>query len=226
MAGTDRDSMRRLAGADCCRCALLFRLSQLALPVADRRLAGSRHGLGTRIDRSHGWPFEHSLVGVRGHAHWHRRLRRIWVARFDEERKAGRDFDEAMQHTAMHAGPSIVTAALTTSLAFYATMLADFQAVSELGFIAGSGVLLCALACLMLIPALQAILNRRRQFANVADFVRNRTLDEPIPHEIGYIRRSPSRPMLVKAARRPVVVILLAAAIAAVRRAAGIRRSL
>ena len=69
----------------------------------------------------------------------------LWVAQYDDARQRGESVEDAMRHTAEHAGPSIVTAAATTGLAFFAIMLADFKAVAELGWIAGSGVLLCAL---------------------------------------------------------------------------------
>src|SRR5213075_3211883 len=55
----------------------------------------------------------------------------------------------------------ILTASTTTALAFYAAMLADFQAVAELGWIAGSGVLLCAISCLTVMPALLRLIDRR-----------------------------------------------------------------
>ena len=59
-----------------------------------------------------------------------------------------------MRQTALHCGPSILTAACTTALAFFAAMLADLKAVAELGWIAGSGVLLCALSCFIVMPPL------------------------------------------------------------------------
>ena len=85
----------------------------------------------------------------------------LWVARYDEERRTGRSPHDAAMETARHAGPSIVTAAATTSLAFFATMVADFKAVAELGWIAGFGVLFCALACITLLPACIVLLERR-----------------------------------------------------------------
>lgn len=85
----------------------------------------------------------------------------LWVTRFSLERRADADVISATRQTALHVGPSIVTAALTTALAFYAAMLADLKAVAELGWIAGSGVLLCALSCIVLTPALLALLERR-----------------------------------------------------------------
>ena len=65
----------------------------------------------------------------------------LWVTRFGQERKAGYDVRTAMRTTAPQRRPGILTAAMTTALAFFATMLADFKAVAELGWIAGCGVL-------------------------------------------------------------------------------------
>lgn len=85
----------------------------------------------------------------------------LWVTRFGQERQAGRDIPDAMRETALHVGPSICTAAVATAFAFFAAMLADLKAVSELGWIAGCGVLLCALSCFLVTPALLAILDFR-----------------------------------------------------------------
>ena len=86
----------------------------------------------------------------------------LWMSRYDEERRTGRDVMDALRETACHAGPGIATAAVTTSLAFFATMFADFQAVAELGWIAGSGVLFCGLACATVLPAALVLLEGRR----------------------------------------------------------------
>ncbi len=85
----------------------------------------------------------------------------LWVMRYERERSLGADVETALRHTATCVGAGTVTAALTTALAFYAAMLADFQAVAELGWIAGSGVLLCALSCFTVLPALLKVFDRR-----------------------------------------------------------------
>jgi hopanoid biosynthesis associated RND transporter like protein HpnN len=92
----------------------------------------------------------------------------LWVTRYDQERAAGADVMAAMRATTASVGPSILTAATTTALAFYAAMLADFQAIAELGWIAGSGVLLCAFSCFLVLPALLKTLDRRRAPARPA----------------------------------------------------------
>lgn len=86
----------------------------------------------------------------------------LWVVRYDEARTRGESVPAAMRHTAEHAGPSIITAAATTGLAFFAIMLADFKAVAELGWIAGCGVLFCATSCIILMPALLVLVEGRR----------------------------------------------------------------
>jgi hopanoid biosynthesis associated RND transporter like protein HpnN len=86
----------------------------------------------------------------------------LWVARYDEERRLGRDRADALRETAVHAGPGILTAAVTTALAFFATMFADFKAVAELGWIAGCGVLFCAVACFTFLPAALTVAERFR----------------------------------------------------------------
>src|SRR4029077_10051045 len=66
----------------------------------------------------------------------------LWVMRYEQARKAGVDVRMALLHTTEHVAVGNLTAAATLALAFYAAMLADFKAVAELGWIAGSGVLL------------------------------------------------------------------------------------
>jgi hopanoid biosynthesis associated RND transporter like protein HpnN len=85
----------------------------------------------------------------------------LWVTRFDQERSAGADLLTALRNTARTAGLGIVTAAATTALAFFAAMFADFQAVAELGWIAGCGILFCAISCFVVMPALLRLFDRR-----------------------------------------------------------------
>jgi hopanoid biosynthesis associated RND transporter like protein HpnN len=85
----------------------------------------------------------------------------LWVMRYEHERRMGADVGTALHHTAICVGAGTMTAALTTALAFYAAMLADFQAVAELGWIAGSGVVLCALSCFTMLPAVLTLCDRR-----------------------------------------------------------------
>ncbi|HEY1375239.1 MAG TPA: MMPL family transporter, partial [Gemmataceae bacterium] len=83
------------------------------------------------------------------------------LTHYEDERRAGRGVLPATIRATIAAGPSILTAAVGTALAFFAAMLADFTAVAELGWIAGCGVLLCALACFTVLPALIVLTDRR-----------------------------------------------------------------
>jgi hypothetical protein len=86
----------------------------------------------------------------------------LWIARYDEGRKQGLAPQAAIGYAAQSAGPSILTAALTTGAAFGALLIVDFRAVAELGWIAGWGVLFCALSCSVVLPALVALSERWR----------------------------------------------------------------
>jgi len=82
------------------------------------------------------------------------------AARYSEERAAGHDFRTAMEIAARQTGPGIVIAGIAVILAFYAVMLANFPGLAELGFIAGSGELLCMVASFTVLPALFAVSQR------------------------------------------------------------------
>ncbi len=89
----------------------------------------------------------------------------LWVMRYEAARRQGYDVSAALRHTAVHVAVGNLTAAATLSLAFFAAMLADFQAVVELGWIAGCGVLLCAFACFTVLPAILMLFDRRGDLA-------------------------------------------------------------
>src|SRR5205085_11009345 len=83
------------------------------------------------------------------------------LTHYEDERQAGKTVLEAILAATVAAGPSILTAAVGTALAFFAAMFADFTAVAELGWIAGWGVFLCAFACFTVLPALIILTDRR-----------------------------------------------------------------
>src|SRR5205807_3355164 len=86
----------------------------------------------------------------------------LWVMRYEQARRLGADVRTALLHTTTHVAIGNLTAATTLALAFFAATLADFRAVAELGWIAGCGVLLCALACFTVLPAVLMLADRRR----------------------------------------------------------------
>src|SRR5262249_8410371 len=112
----------------------------------------------------------------------------LWVMRYEQARRLGMDVPSALKHTAVHVAVGNLTAASTLALAFFAAMLADFQAVAELGWIAGCGVLLCALACFTVLPALLMVTDRRQQPL---------ILSIPIQTQAGWLPRLTARPRWV-----------------------------
>jgi hopanoid biosynthesis associated RND transporter like protein HpnN len=108
----------------------------------------------------------------------------LWVMRYERERQTGADVEAAVRRTATCVGGGTLIAALSTALAFYAAMLADFQAVAELGWIAGSGVMLCALSCFTVLPAVLKLADRRQIERNRGPHPRHRAWpidDQPPP---------------------------------------------
>jgi len=76
-----------------------------------------------------------------------------YVARYLQLRGDNLNCEAALLETARGAGPAITTGALTTAVAFFCAGLTSFKGVSELGIIAGGGLLLCAFAELVMLPA-------------------------------------------------------------------------
>jgi predicted RND superfamily exporter protein len=87
-----------------------------------------------------------------------------YLARYAEERVHS-DALEAMTTTWRTTGVEILVGAVATSLAFFALILTDFQAVKELGLIAGVAILLCFVSVVVLLPPLIFWHERRRGFA-------------------------------------------------------------
>lgn len=80
-----------------------------------------------------------------------------YLSRYLEERSNGHDLVDALEATSVGIGPSLVTAALTTSMAFFCATFTQFLGVAELGIIAGGGIILCAVAAFFSLPALIAL---------------------------------------------------------------------
>ncbi len=81
-------------------------------------------------------------------------------ARYLESREAGMPLELAIEKMACTTGKALVTTALTTSLAFFSLMLMDFRGFSDLGFIAGIGILFALVAMLMVLPSFIILLEK------------------------------------------------------------------
>lgn len=83
-------------------------------------------------------------------------------ARYSESRLAGLSLEQALDKLVHQTGKALTTTALTTALAFYSLLIMDFEGFSELGFIAGTGILLALIAMVIVLPAFIVLLERLR----------------------------------------------------------------
>ncbi len=67
------------------------------------------------------------------------------------------DLGDALRKTAHTAGTGILMSAMTTALAFGSAMLTGVPGLAELGLISGMGILICAAATFVFLPALIAL---------------------------------------------------------------------
>ena len=81
-----------------------------------------------------------------------------FMTRYEEERARGQSSQAALTEVFEHAVPGITAGAVTTTLAFFAIMLADFRGIQELGLITSGGLLLSLLATVIVLPALVTLL--------------------------------------------------------------------
>lgn len=95
--------------------------------------------------------FAAMLIGLGGDFAIH------YLSRYLEERQGGLDLGEALEATSVGIGSGVITASVTTALAFFCATFTQFLGVAELGIIAGGGLLLCALATFLVMPALIAL---------------------------------------------------------------------
>ena len=77
-----------------------------------------------------------------------------FLGRYEEEMSLGRSSAEAVEITMMSTGKALLTGGGTTAVAFFAMCFNDFIGLTELGWIAGTGVLLSLAASLSILPAL------------------------------------------------------------------------
>ncbi|MBI3635278.1 MAG: MMPL family transporter [Candidatus Rokubacteria bacterium] len=123
--------------------------------------------------------------------------------RHDEEIGLGHATHAALAVAAARTGPGIVLGTATAAATFYALLLTDFHGVQELGFIAGTALVMACVAMLTVFPALLVLLERWRA-------------GERRP-SIGALAAEARPSRAVEAiARRPVGVLVTAAAVSLV----------
>jgi hopanoid biosynthesis associated RND transporter like protein HpnN len=84
-----------------------------------------------------------------------------FLFRYEEEIFLGRNLREALELTAARTGPGMAIGALTAGGTFFVLTLTDFRGIQELGFIAGTSILLSWLSMMTLLPAVLVLVDRR-----------------------------------------------------------------
>jgi hopanoid biosynthesis associated RND transporter like protein HpnN len=81
--------------------------------------------------------------------------------RYEEELFLGRNLKEAIEITAARSGPGVLLSAVTAAATFYVLVLTDFRGLQELGFIAGTAILMAWLSMMTVFPATLVLMDRR-----------------------------------------------------------------
>src|SRR5207249_1640116 len=76
------------------------------------------------------------------------------ITRYEEELRLGQSEEAAIRKAIVFTGQGIFTGALTTAAAFLAMGWTDFKGIQEMGVICGSGMLICLVPMMTLLPVL------------------------------------------------------------------------
>jgi len=85
------------------------------------------------------------------------------LTRYEEERFKGFNPYQSLDISLTYTVPGLFATSLTTALAFFAIMLADFQGIRELGWISGGGIMLTFFATIICMPAFLMLIDRKER---------------------------------------------------------------
>lgn len=87
----------------------------------------------------------------------------VSYGRYVEERRRGTRLSAALKAMSGSSGRAVWTGAITTAATFYAFLVTDFVGLREMGLLTGTGILFCMVSVLVLLPAMLAWREDRRQ---------------------------------------------------------------
>ncbi len=111
-----------------------------------------------------------------------------FVCRYADERKRGREPLVAMVVTMRSTGSTVLVAGFTTSAAFFAMGVNEFQGLRELAVILGTGTLFTVLTMLTVYPSARIIFEKRDPKVSI---------DAPLPAARAFATDTPSHPHAV-----------------------------
>lgn len=89
------------------------------------------------------------------------------LARYEEERGTGHSIQQALEQAFEGAGPGILHAALTTSVALFTLILTGISVLQELGVITGCGLLLTLISTFVVLPPLLILWDKRPALSSI-----------------------------------------------------------
>ncbi len=123
----------------------------------------------------------------------------VSYGRYVEERQRGSDVEAALLTMSTATGGAVIAGAVTTAATFYAFTFTEFTGLRQMGLLTGTGILLCMVAVLLLLPAMLAW--------NADHHQRRRTAPRLFLHSFG------TRRLTAWCMRRPVAAMAAAAAL-------------
>jgi len=87
----------------------------------------------------------------------------VFYGRYVDERNRGEAMPRAMIVAIRRTFPGIFIAAITTAATFYAFLATDFQGMTQLGFLTGTGILFFLICVAFLLPSLIVLSERRER---------------------------------------------------------------
>jgi hypothetical protein len=105
-------------------------------------------------------------------------------ARYLEDRIGNHDVKAALDSMMIQTGRAVLTAALSTSMAFFSLMITDFKGFSEFGFIVGSGIVMSLVAMTTVLPAFLRLADEKLGLIRMKEVWGHQRLSErrPFPY--------------------------------------------
>jgi len=126
------------------------------------------------------------------------------VLRYREERSDGKGIEEGARNTIMSVGETLLLATITTSIAFLSNLNSPLEAIGDFGVLCAVGIISSFVVMILLVPAVRAMRDRRREARNQerVDVRKTRSRDGRLSKITGIGGRA--------ALRRPRTVVIVA----------------
>jgi len=104
------------------------------------------------------------------------------ISIFTENRFAGKSIDKSIEETFLKSGKGILTAGLTTCVAFFALVISSSRGMREMGIVSSTGLLAILLATFLFLPSLLVLRERRIE----KKFAEGKIKKRPVSKDISF----------------------------------------